>query len=131
MLEALASSPPDTDLAVLAGWAQPLIGTTTWTFLTFLLLLVFPNGRAIGPRWGGLVWPALAAVLVMAIGLAFGPGRLVLRQPFENPFGMQGVAGGLASVCRWLGLAVVFGLAIVAAWSFAAIAPAMTPSDSS
>jgi len=71
---------PDSLPAVeFVGW----VGSWTWLFFFTLmpvLLLVFPNGKALSPRWRPLVWVALALnVLVPAMLAAVSWG-----QPLEE-----------------------------------------------
>lgn len=89
-----------------------------WTSLVpgiELLLLWFPTGDVVGPRWRWAVWGAVAADAGMFLGTAFAPGA---NQDFtvrvDNPIGSAGVQ-------RFLGpfgpaglvlLGVVFAVAV-------------------
>jgi hypothetical protein len=115
MLDAIAAG-RSADAAA-AVWGQPLVGTTLWTFLAFLLFLLFPDGRPISARWGRLVWAAVAATTAMAIGYALTPGPVGLRVTVENPFGVGGPAGSLIQGVRLVGFGVAIGLTLAAVWS--------------
>ena len=69
---AAAIGATNTTLAVLADWL------TTWLYaapngVLLPVFLLFPTGRPISPRWRPLVWAAVYAIVVFALGGAFRP----------------------------------------------------------
>ena len=86
----------------------------SWLFLpgvvlagTFLLLL-FPEGRLLSPRWRPAVWLAAAAIAALSIGLALAPGPLNDDFAFlRNPFGIEGAGRALGAVSN-LGFGLFF-----------------------
>ena len=70
--------------------------------VTFFLLL-FPDGRLPSRRWRPMAWLATAATVALALGYAFTPGRFEDYPRVENPFGLGGVAGELASAAEGIG----------------------------
>jgi hypothetical protein len=74
-------------LAWLQNWTWiPAIGTIG----TFLLLL-FPDGRLLSPRWRAVAWLSAAVIVLTSLGEAFRPGPLTSAPSVKNPYGI-GVA---------------------------------------
>jgi hypothetical protein len=90
-----------------ANWA--------WIFgfmpLLTLLLLLFPDGRPVSPRWRFAGWLAVAAMAMLFVGYAFAPGPLEDYHRVDNPLGIGGAASDVLSAFRGLG----FPLFLVAA----------------
>ena len=71
----------------LVNWTWvPAIGTIG----TFLLLL-FPDGRLLSPRWRDVTWLSAAVIVLASLGEAFRPGPLENAPSVQNPYGI-GVA---------------------------------------
>ena len=85
--------------------------------LTVLLLLVFPNGRFLSPRWRrfGQVVLALSAILAAAAAVAPGPADSTIGFPVDNPLGLGGVAGDVAATVNALGFPVEVPMFLLAA----------------
>jgi hypothetical protein len=113
-----AGSLPGGDLAAWVGgwiWA-PGLG-----LLVTVVLLLFPDGRPLSPRWRFVVWTSVAAIATVVLSLAAGfwgvPGRVILKgnltatQPeplytltFEAGILAAGAcmgAGGIAVILRY------------------------------
>jgi hypothetical protein len=59
-----------------------------------LLLLLFPDGRPLSPRWRLFSWLAIGGLIGMVVGAALQPGPLEGATPvIENPFGLLGLPG--------------------------------------
>jgi hypothetical protein len=89
---ALVTDPGSLPAGVIATW----IGTWIWLpsvilAITFLLLL-FPHGRLLSPRWRPVAW-LVAAVTIASAGLiALTPWDLLEPDvPAQNPFGIEGL----------------------------------------
>ncbi len=79
-------------MAWLASWPQLAAAFLTAT----LLLLIFPNGRLLSPRWRPALGLAVVAVTTVAAGLALTPGPF--EEPYEfvtNPFGVEAIGGSV------------------------------------
>jgi hypothetical protein len=107
---ALASSPP---LIVLGGLATHL-ATIGW-LLTLpvvpFILLLFPNGHLLSPRWRWVVWLAVAAIsITILLGWAI-PGESGTA-PVINPFGVQNAFGQIATAISFGAVATILFVAI-------------------
>jgi hypothetical protein len=83
---------------VIAAW----IGTWIWlpsvTLTITFLLLLFPHGRLLSPRWRPVAWLAAAVTVAGTALLAVVPWELLNPGiPAENPLGVEGL--------RYLGIA--------------------------
>jgi hypothetical protein len=97
-------------LGQLAAWFFNWSFVSLFALLIFVLLL-FPDGRLPGRRWGAALWCAGAGTILVAVGTALSPGRLDDFATVKNPFGIdEDVALGLL-----LAGAVASTVALVAA----------------
>jgi hypothetical protein len=79
---ALLAKPEEASLPV--GMAAAAIGMGAWTLLmasVFLLLLLFPSGKAPSRRWGMVARLVLLAFALVWVGIATSP---TVDPPFEN-----------------------------------------------
>ena len=76
---------------------------------TFLLLL-FPTGSLLSPRWRPVAWLAAIGLGTFVLGNLFAPGR-ISGSRFVNPVGVGGALGPLLKVMRG-GFALVLVAAI-------------------
>jgi hypothetical protein len=95
---ALVTNPGSLPAGVIAAW----IGTWIWlpsvTLTTTFLLLLFPHGRLLSPRWRPVAWLAAAVTVAGTALLAVVPWELLdPGVPAENPVGVEGL--------RYLGIA--------------------------
>jgi hypothetical protein len=98
-----------------SAWAVlPQLGTMLWlgTLLGLLpfLVLLFPTGRLLSPRWRPVAW-ALGLVLgLYLIARLFIPGPIDLSLPVnpDNPLGIESAEGLLRLVQNLVGVAVPF-----------------------
>jgi hypothetical protein len=95
---ALVTNPGALPAGVIAAW----IGTWIWlpsvTLTITFLLLLFPHGRLLSPRWRPVAWLAAAVTVAGTALLAVVPWELLDPGiPAENPVGVEGL--------RYLGIA--------------------------
>jgi hypothetical protein len=81
-------APGEQAAAWLVAWM-----TEPSTAAIVLLLLLFPTGRFLSPRWRRVGWTAVAAALVWAAALAFDPGPLRSVKTIDNPLGLDTLDG--------------------------------------
>jgi hypothetical protein len=98
--------------AEIAAWLTAWIWLIVVILVGPVMLLVFPAGKLLTPRWRWMLWAAITGALLFGLLLAFQPGPVNNATFVDNPFGVCGVDahGPLASVASALVL-----LSIVAA----------------
>jgi hypothetical protein len=74
-------------LDVISGWVW---GASLG--LIVLLLLRFPDGRLLSPRWRIVEWVTVASLVAFAVGVTVQPGR-VEQTRFPNPLAVGGSMG--------------------------------------
>jgi hypothetical protein len=94
----LVTNPDSLPAGVIATW----IGTWVWlpsvTLTITFLLLLFPHGRLLSPRWRPVAWLAAAVTIAGTALLAIVPWDLLdPGVPAQNPLGVEGL--------RYLGIA--------------------------
>ena len=92
--------------------------TKLWFSLALIFLpLLFPDGHLPSPRWRPVLWLGVAQLVFGAIGTAFAPGELELRQGsgLDNPLGVEGSLSEAADLASALlgAVAVVLAAASV------------------
>jgi len=91
------------------------VGMGAWTLLmasVFLLLLLFPSGRAPSRRWGRVAWLVLLAFAIVWVGIATSPSVDPPFEGFENPLAFSSDDSYLGFVFALIGLCL---LAVAAA----------------
>ncbi len=101
--------------AEVAGW----LGNFTWVFgvglLASVLVLLFPDGHLLTPRWRRVMIAALAGIVGAALYFALAPGPLESLHWIENPFGIPGSQGWIEFLS--LGFFLLAATVPMAAWS--------------
>jgi hypothetical protein len=88
----LVTNPDSLPAGVISTW----IGTWVWlpsvTLTITFLLLIFPHGRLLSPRWRPVAWLAAAVTIAGTALLAIVPWELLdPGVPAQNPFGIEGL----------------------------------------
>jgi hypothetical protein len=90
-----------------AGWLSTLVQTSVVISMLFLVLL-FPTGRLLSPRWRPVAWIAATVFVVSVLSLALTPGPIENFPSVRNPFGVEAAAAvvdNLDAIGSWMGLA--------------------------
>jgi signal transduction histidine kinase len=86
-----ASSGGEGPLGVLAAWFA-IWGFAPYFFTLPVLPHVFPDGRPLSPRWGGVVAVTVGVAVVTTVARMFAPVTADLAPEVMNPFGVEGAA---------------------------------------
>lgn len=98
-----------------AAWLSTLMQTLLVSSIFFLVLL-FPTGRLLSPRWRVVAWTGGLVIVAWVISRAFNPGPLEDFPSIENPFGVEAatILDPLGVVGSWAGpacfVAAIFSL---------------------
>jgi hypothetical protein len=72
--------------AVFAAWLVSWIWVVEVTLVAVFLLLLFPDGHFLSPRWRGLAWLGGTSAAMAVFGLAFKAGPLNNAPYAQNPY---------------------------------------------
>jgi hypothetical protein len=102
----LADTPhsPFLYLQVLSGWMWGVSIALTGVYL----LLRFPDGKLLSPRWRIIEWVTTVGLILFVAGVTFNPGH-VEDTRFDNPLGIAGPVGRTIG-----GLDAAFGVVFAA-----------------
>lgn len=73
--------------------------------LLIALVLLFPSGTLLSPRWRPFAWFLLGFETLVTVAVAFAPGPIngSVTFPANNPLGLSGVPGNLFALISGLG----------------------------
>ena len=76
------------------GWAMAWLGQWPWAIavgLLWFLLLLFPNGHLVSPRWRPVAWALAVDIAALWVWAAFAPRPLeaIGLEHLTNPLGLQ------------------------------------------
>ncbi|HEV8043688.1 MAG TPA: hypothetical protein VGP38_00790 [Rubrobacter sp.] len=103
---ALAPNGPALPGAAVAAWLSNLVQAAVLFGGFLFLVLLFPTGRLLSPRWRVLAWVAALAVAATLVYLALAPGPIEAFPYVRNPFGIEDAAAVelLGTVGIWTAL---------------------------
>jgi hypothetical protein len=99
----LFADPGSLPLAGGLMWAANWAWIPGFMPLLTLLLLLFPDGSVLSPRWRPVGWLAALAMGLLIVGYAFAPGPLEDYPRVENPIGIDGAAADALEVFQGVG----------------------------
>jgi hypothetical protein len=95
-----------------AAWLSTLMQLAAVSTILFLIML-FPTGRLLSPRWRVVAWTTGLVILGSLISLALSPGPIQDFTPTPNPFGIRVVVPGfLQALGSWLVLACIVAVVV-------------------
>jgi len=96
---------------------QAWTGGSFVIILSMLLILYFPDGRLLSPRWGRVAWLAAGAISVYLPLDAMEPGPLEVFSFLDNPFGASQTTWTVLSPLRSIAIILEFMCILAAAFS--------------
>ncbi len=108
----LAVGPEHIPYGLTAAWISYVLQSIAVSLL-ILVLMLFPTGRLLSPRWRIVAW---AGICLLSLGIASNalkPGPLQPSSPFDNPFGINTmILDQIQDIVTWPLLTVVLGALI-------------------
>jgi hypothetical protein len=95
--------------AQLVEWASGWLWIPPIWLLSAPLLLLFPNGRLLGPRWRWVLWIAAGFIPFAFVGNAFSQANST--DEFPNPYAIVGAESILSLAQTIAGMIMLFSLA--------------------
>ena len=92
--------------AIFAGWIVSWVWIIELTFVAVFLLLLYPDGHLLSPRWRAVAWLGGLSAAAAGFALAFNAGPLNNAPYAENPFALFASPGLQVFLIPMLGVAV-------------------------
>lgn len=105
------ASPKPLPLEGFFAWLTLWVTVPGFGMLMFLILL-FPTGKLVSPRWRWIAWVAAIGLGAQSLALAFRPGEIDVVPGLNNPLGIE-LARGVAGSPMMQGLFAVAEVAAV------------------
>jgi hypothetical protein len=71
---------------LLAAWLGSTFHLPSLVVSFVFIFLLFPEGRALSPRWAAFGWAALIGALLVCVGIGLSPAGLIWFPSLGNPF---------------------------------------------
>ena len=108
----LTVAPGTVPFARAASWLATWVWVPFAGLSTTFLVLVFPDGRLLSPRWRPVAWLAAVAIAVTAAAMALLPGPINNVPTLDNPLGVSTSTAPVVQVVASLGF-VLLAIAVV------------------
>ena len=89
------------------AWFSTLVEFSVPILAGVFVMLLFPDGHLLSPRWRIVAWTAVLGAALNALDDAFYPGYLFTHTYVDNPFGVVGVIGGVTTYGFFTGSALL------------------------
>jgi hypothetical protein len=89
------------------AWFSTLVSASAEILVAVFVMLLFPDGRLLSPRWRIVAWTAVLGAVLTALYDAFLPGFLATHRYLINPFGVAGYIGEVSTYEFFIGTALV------------------------
>jgi hypothetical protein len=101
----------------LIPWIGNSVGVPAFGTTVAVLLLLFPTGRPLSPRWRPLLWLTIALLGILTIVVALKPGKMesYTGQLLDNPYGLG--SERLVDAVAGIGYLLLTGCILLAAVS--------------
>ena len=83
----------------IVAWTSPIAYGLTVPFL----LLLFPTGHPISPRWRPVLWLAAASIGLLVVATALGRNKLDAFPSLMTPYGLGGATADVLDAIRGIG----------------------------
>jgi hypothetical protein len=100
-------APGTVPFAVAASWLATWVWVPFAGLSTTFLVLVFPDGRLLSPRWKPVAWLAAVAITITAVAIALTPGPIANAPSLDNPLGVSSSAARAVLAVTTLGLVLL------------------------
>jgi signal transduction histidine kinase len=94
----------------LIAWSARWVWIPAETIPFVFVLLLFPNGRLLSPRWALLVWSTLLGLAGTVVSITLHPGPISAWGIADNPYGLPGAGPLLETVLNASGALLVAGI---------------------
>jgi hypothetical protein len=115
---ALLTDPGSLPAGETMAWVQDWLFMAPLLLSGTLVLLLFPDGRLLSPRWSLVLWLAVSGIAVAMIAEMLSPGSLEGFESLENPYALAGDRA--ETVLEWTSnasFAIIFGTIMASAVS--------------
>src|SRR5215207_856524 len=79
------------------AWFSTLVAYKGTVLAGVFLMLLFPDGHLLSPRWRIVAWMAVLGAALYKVYDAFSPEPLETHSYVQNPFGVEGFTGPITS----------------------------------
>jgi hypothetical protein len=96
-----------------AAWFSTLVEFSVPILAGVFVMLLFPDGHLLSPRWRIVAWTAVLGAALNALDEALYPGDLFTHTYVDNPFGVVGVIGGRVTTYEFFTASALVGEALL------------------
>ncbi len=113
----LVVAPGSVPFALAASWLATWVWVPFAGLPTTFLVLVFPDGQLLSPRWRPVAWLAAAAIVITSAAMALLPGPINNVPSLDNPLGVSPSTAPAIQAVAWLGFVLLATAVVLSAAS--------------